>query len=224
MSVHYHAYQSRGYLFTAHEALCQQWRERFSHYDPHRIASILNLSYDSEYLYLRYFQSSYRLRLADGALEKQQKNDWSEDLFFNESMSLYHLLFYTCEHPRFAGVWIPDTSLNLAATHRNTPPDPLLPPFAKKFTGKAELLASACARLGGMPISKGDAGFEFHAFPQVPLRLIFWDAEEDLPAQIQILFDKYATDYIHFETSGCILSDLLEKLEAASLIFLSHNK
>lgn len=214
MSVHYHACQSRGYLFSTHEVLCQQWRERFSSYDPQRISRILNLSHDSEYLYLSYFQSSYRLRLTDGTLEKQEQDSWSDALFFNESMSLYHLLSYTCDQPRSAGVWVPDTALNLAATHRQNPPDPLLLPFARKFSGKTELLRKACLRLGGTPISRGDAGFTFHAFPQVPIQLIFWDAEEDLPAQVQVLFDQYVTDYIHFETAGCIVSDLLEKLEA----------
>ena len=56
MSVNYHAYQSRGVLFEEYEVVCQQWREEFSEYKPERIAKILHLETDQEYLYLTYFR------------------------------------------------------------------------------------------------------------------------------------------------------------------------
>ena len=46
------------------------------------------------------------------------------------------------------------------------------------------------------------------------IQLVYWDADEDFPAQVQVMFDEHATDYIHFETSGCIVADLLEKIDA----------
>lgn len=214
MSVNYHAYQNRRYLFASQEALCQQWRTAFCSYDPGHIAGILHLNYDSDYLFLTYFETPFRLRRKDGVLEKFQNAAWTENLYFNESMSIYHLLTYTCESPRVSGVWVPNTALNTAASHRQNVPDPLLLPFAKKFSGKADALKAACEALGGQKLPRGDVGYEFFSFPQIPLRLIFWDADEDFPAQVQMLFDQYVTDYIHFETTGCIVSDLLEKLEA----------
>ena len=72
MSVNYHASQSRGVPFSEHEAVCQQWREEFSGYDPERIRKILHLTADPDYLYLTYYKAPYRLRLADGVLEKQR--------------------------------------------------------------------------------------------------------------------------------------------------------
>ena len=45
------------------------------------------------------------------------------------------------------------------------------------------------------------------------IQLIFWDADEDFPAQVQVLVDERITDFIHYETVGCIISDLFEKLE-----------
>ena len=56
-------------------------------------------------------------------------------------------------------------------------------------------------------------GYEFEAFPQVHLRLIFWEAEEDFPAQVQILVDRCVTDFIHYETIGCLIADLLDRLD-----------
>ncbi len=214
MSVNYHAFQSIGYLFSAHEALCQQWRERFSHYDPERISKILNLPRDENYLYVTYYQTPYRLRLQDGVLEKETAGGWSDELYFNESMSIYHLLFHTKDFPRISGVWVPNTALEGAGVHNRNLPDPLLTPFGARFSGKLPLLDRACRACGGTPLDKGDLSYQFVAFPQVSLQLIFWDADEDFPAQAQVLVDEKVTDFMHFETTGCVISDLLEKLEA----------
>lgn len=213
MSVNYHAFQNRGYLFANHEVLADQWRTAFAGYDPSRISRILHLESDDEYLYLSYFQSLYRLRLKDGYLEKKANDTWTEDLYFNETMVIYHLLHYTKDAPQIANIWVPNTALEGAGAHNRNLPDPLLTPFAAKFSGKGELLEKACQSLGGTKLSKGDVSYQFIAFPQIQLQLIFWDADEDFPAQVQILVDKQVTDFLHFETTGCMISDLLEMLE-----------
>lgn len=213
MSVNYHAFQSRGYLFSNYEALSEQWRSAFAGYDPARISRILHLETDESYLYLSYFRSRYRLRLADGWLEKETEDGWTENLYFNETMSIYHLLHYTKDQPLITGIWVPNTALAGARAHNQNVPDPLLTPFARKFTGKTELLDLACRELDGSRLSKGDVGYQFSVFPQISLQFIFWDADEDFPAQVQILVDKQVTDFVHFETTGCMISDLLEKME-----------
>ena len=44
------------------------------------------------------------------------------------------------------------------------------------------------------------------------MQLILWDQDEDFPAQVQVLVDQCVTDFVHYETIGCMISDLLEKL------------
>lgn len=212
MSINYHAMQSRGYLFENFEVQCRQWRSAFSGYDPERISGILCLKYDKQYLYISYFQTPYRLRLKDGVLEKYVEGKWSGELYFNETMSIYHLLYYTRDFPSRSGEWIPNDHLD-TRTRSGRTSDPLLEGFAKKFSGHLELLEEACRGLCGEKLAKGDVGYEFQAFEQVPLRMIFWDADEDFPAQVQLLVDSRITDYVHVETTGCMVSDLLEKLE-----------
>lgn len=213
MSINYHAMQSRGYLFENFEVQCEQWRGIFSGYDPQRIAGILHLEYDEQYLYIDYFQTPYRLCLKDGVLEKWSDEAWSRELYFNETMSVYHLLYYTKDFPVASGEWIPNDHLD-TRTRSGRMGDPLLDHFAGKFSGHPERLEEACRRLKGEKLDKGDVGYQFRAFAQVPLQMIFWDADEDFPAQVQLLVDSRITDFVHIETTGCIVSDLLEKLEA----------
>lgn len=212
MSINYHAMQSRGYLFEDFEVQCEQWRRIFSGYDPQRIAKILDLKYDEQYLYIFYFQVPYRLRLRDGVLEKCRDGKWGGELYFNETMSIYHLLQYTKDCPGVSGEWIPNDRLD-TRTRSGGRADPLLEHFAKEFSGHPERLERACRDMKSVKLDKGDVGFQFWAFEQIPLQMIFWDADEDFPAQTQILVDSRITDFVRAGTTGCIVSDLLEGLE-----------
>lgn len=214
MSVNYHAYQSRGVLFSEYEKVCAQWRETFAGLDPERLAKILHLKRDTEYLYIEYFQTLYRLGLGDGGLEKKGEDGWNSELYFNESMAVYHLLYYTKDLPVVSGKWVSSHSIDGVVSRNPNVPDPLLDPFARRYTGHTGELEEACRELGGEKIAQGDVGYEFEAFPCLHLRLVFWDADEDFPAQVQILVDQKVTDFLHYETVGCVISDLLEKLDA----------
>ena len=213
MSVNYHAYQCRGYLLQDYEAICEQWRGCFQNYQPERAVSILKLDADEYYLYLQYFQKPYRLRLKDGVLEKKENQEWSDLIYFNEAMACYHLLYYVKDMPLITGKWVPNTSLGGAASRSEMPYDPLFTPFARRFTGRCAALDQICRQLSGIKRSKGDLCYEFEAFPQVHLQLIFYDADEDFPAQANVLVDDHVTDFIHFETTGCLISDLFEQIE-----------
>lgn len=213
MSVNYHAFQSRGVLFSEYEKVCAQWKETFAGLDPLRLVRLLRLKSDEEYLYVEYFQTPYRLRLSDGSLEKKQGDDWNSELYFNESMAIYHLLYYTKDLPTVSGKWVPSHTVDGVVSRNPGVPDPLLDPFARRYTGRTKELDEACKHAGGQKISQGDVGYEFEAFPRVHLRLVFWDADEDFPAQAQVLVDQKVTDFLHYETVGCVISDLLERLE-----------
>lgn len=234
MSANFHAYQNRGFLFTGYEAICGKWRDTFSNFDPQRAAKALNLSYDEKHLYLTYFATDYRLRLADGVLEKsvprkelpeekraeigrvfrekRYSEGWSPELFFNESMAIYHLLTYIKDEPRKEGAYAPADRI----TRSGNAPDPLSDSFSKEFSGKCEELKKAAESMGAVFVGKGDVAFEVRPFPGVPLRLEFWDADEDFPAQVQIFVNENITDFIHYETIGCLISDLFEKLSQAA--------
>lgn len=212
MSINFHAYQSRGYLFENYEAQCEQWRSRFTKYDPDRVSQILNLKYDDTYLYIVYYHQNFRLCLENGILEKQKDENWTDQIFFNETMSIYHLLYYVQDEPGNSGSWIPNEQLD-SRRKSGKVNDILLESFSKRFAGHCAELEAACKKLRGIPAGKGDVAYEFESFPQVKIRMTFWDEDDEFPAQTQIFVDSRVTDYVHFETTGCMVSDLLELLE-----------
>lgn len=213
MSTHYHAYQARGFNFDVFAVQKAQWQERFAGFDPAKIVEILQLPVEDGKLYVTYFGRQYRLRLSDGVLEKMGNYQWTERLWTNEAMSVYHYLYYTKDRPGFKGSFVPSSSLEGSGIRNTNVPDPLLDPFARRFSGRTAALREVCERLGGRKLAQGDVSYEFDSFPTVPLRLIFWDAEEEFPAQARVLMDEKATDYMDAETVGCVVSDLLELIE-----------
>lgn len=215
MSINFHAYQSRGYLFENFEVQCEQWRTLFSEFNPERVSKILHLNYDTEYLYLTYFGELYRLCLDNGILEKETQDDWTSQLYFNETMSIYHLLHYVKDIPILSGTWVLNEHLDERRKSGKVN-DILLDSFAVKFSDKSEILKVCCEKMHGIAIHKGDVGYEFEVYPEVKLRMIFWDQDEDFPAQVQIFVDSRITDYVHIETTGCMISDLLERIEKVS--------
>ncbi|MDH3883190.1 MAG: DUF3786 domain-containing protein [Desulfobacterales bacterium] len=64
--------------------------------------------------------------------------------------------------------------------------DPLKQVFGQNVDG----LIRAGEILGGKSIDTGDAGYEFKLFPNIPVRLILWAADDEFPAEANIVFNE----------------------------------
>ena len=56
------------------------------------------------------------------------------------------------------------------------------------------------------------SGFLLKAFECIPVRLNFWDADEEFPAQANLLFDSSATDFNHEESIATIATEGMYQL------------
>lgn len=152
--------------------------------------------------------------LADTVKKIWQKQEgWTDRVYFNEGMVIYHLLSFVKDKPGLSGKWIPNTNLDPRATRDQKREDLLQQDFCRKVTGRLEELEDACVQFGGREIpTKADCAYQFQVFPQIALQLHYYDEDDEFPAQVQILVDSRITDYVHLETTGCMVSDLFEKL------------
>ncbi|MDO4622277.1 MAG: DUF3786 domain-containing protein [Eubacteriales bacterium] len=268
MSVNYHAYQCRKYYLHDYPKIAEQWTDMYAGYNPARIAGILHLTYTDTYLYIRYFQTWFRLCLESGRLEKADtdpvfssgaadadpqrsaeapdtnlnhytgapdtnpglpaetagtsvsnpdripEEDWTDEVRFNEAMVIYHILTYTIDSPAVSGEMVSNTSLDPTLSGANSPREKILyDSFSADFASEIDVLQARCERLGGTRIpGNGDLSYAFHPFPFVELHLRFWEKDEEFPAQTIVLVDKKITDYMHPETTGCIIADLFRLL------------
>ncbi|GHU60255.1 hypothetical protein FACS1894171_0990 [Clostridia bacterium] len=88
-------------------------------------------------------------------------------------------------------------------------------PLTREFGGDVEKLKKAAARIGGEylgPNSSGAHIWQFEALPKIPIRLEFYEADDEFPAEAQILFESSAGKFMEFEClaflAGCMSSGL----------------
>ncbi|GHV54816.1 hypothetical protein FACS1894216_15600 [Synergistales bacterium] len=84
--------------------------------------------------------------------------------------------------------------------------------MVKEFGTDNEKLDAAVARLGGskLPVSgKGKHVWALKPLPKIPMRIVKYDADDEFPVDIQLLFDKTAPRYLNTETLGYLARNLV---------------
>lgn len=99
--------------------------------------------------------------------------------------------------------------------------------YIKPFTGRVLTRAAftfgtrlaafraAAARLGGLPLKNGDAGYEFTFFDNYRLRLIVWEGDDEFPPNAQLLYTATFADGFAAEdrvVAGDLLISALKSL------------
>jgi len=85
-------------------------------------------------------------------------------------------------------------------------------------SGQPDKLARACERLGGVNLAHADVGYRINSFDCLPIKFLFWDGDDEFPAQGNLLFDASATDFIHVESTVSLAIEGIQRLaEAAEL-------
>ncbi|HZK55799.1 MAG TPA: DUF3786 domain-containing protein [Desulfosporosinus sp.] len=70
----------------------------------------------------------------------------------------------------------------------------------KAFGHEPKQLLVCSSALGGQPTSSGNASVIFQAFPEIPLRVIIWEGDEEVPANATILFEPSIEHLLHIES------------------------
>ncbi len=89
--------------------------------------------------------------------------------------------------------------------------------LAAKIGKSPETFLAACKAMGGKSIPLGDIGMELMAFPDLPLQLKFYHADEEFPASMTLLFDRNTLQFIRYETvyylAACLQNQLVQKIQ-----------
>ena len=60
------------------------------------------------------------------------------------------------------------------------------------FGEDRDRFSAACLKLGGSPVSYGDAGFVLRLFPRFPVQVLLWLGDDEFPPRASMLVDKNA--------------------------------
>ena len=74
-----------------------------------------------------------------------------------------------------------------------------LDPIFKKFGSDLNRFILSAEKVGGVRTDTGDYSVNFHVLPMIKISYNIWAADEDFPAEANILFDSSITDYFTSE-------------------------
>lgn len=190
-----------------------QAQRGFLRYDLDKIASRFRLDADKAFLYLPFLGRPYRISRASALVEVQEHGEWIP-AGFHTGMTFFDILTNPDGIPVLSGQWCAHASLN--AVHGGTLKGEMAisPEAALPFAGKCAKLRQVCESLGAAPAEKGDYACILPLFPWFSVLLRFYEADEDFPVQLILLWDKYTTRYLRYETTFYTTSAILNRLQS----------
>jgi hypothetical protein len=85
-------------------------------------------------------------------------------------------------------------------------------PLIRTFGPNPAGLIAAGTALAGRPVAHGDAAIELCPFPQLPVRLVIWAGDEEIPPSATILFDAAAATILATEDYAVLAEYLVKRL------------
>ena len=197
-----------------YEKVCEEWRLRFLNMDQQKLMNALpELTAEGDYLTLRHFSRKLGIHRTTGEIAALEDN---RPVSITAKLNFYTLLGYVSPLAVFRDQWVPFEKLKGTAPFGPAFQKGIILPFAATFTGHLKELSAAMAQLGGKRLSYSDMGYQVDGFACIPVRFLFWEGDDEFPAQGNLLFDISATDFIHGESIVSIATVGLEEIARAA--------
>lgn len=191
---------------------------------PEEIATQLDVSYnnDTRQFVVKFFNSEYILDCNTETIYRKADGQVPE---IAASIIILNYLAYARPPQETAKKWvslkeIPNGGvLFYPAFHKNS-----IIGLIKAFGDQPKQLLACASDLGGKPASFGDASAVFQAFPEIPLCVIVWGGDEDIPANATILYEPSIEHLLHIESAiglGMYLASNLKQKAAALTLMLN---
>ena len=173
-------------------------RRLFLTYDQDVILGTTAATADDDYLYLPFCGSDYRISRADGHLFRREGGAWLPSDSHGEVLTIFD---YLCDAKPGRAPARESVSMSSLGGHVHTGLASACGPLEKAFDADPGAFRRACLALGGREKDGGDLCFELDLFPDLPVLLRFWHADEDFPAQLDLLWDKNSLLFLRYETT-----------------------
>ena len=122
-------------------------------------------------------------------LEFEDDSDSQKEIPIQEQILILHYMLSSAPSPLTEN-WISYREIPGASFYYSAFVKRAIDPLKKVFGQNVDGLLSAGEILGGKTIDTGDAGYEFRAFPNIPMRLILWVGDDEFPAEANIVFNE----------------------------------
>ena len=87
-----------------------------------------------------------------------------------------------------------------------------LDPLARTFGANPQQLFDCGFELGAVPDELGDASITLKSLPRIPVTIVVWGGDDELPPQANILFDQSIVSYLSTEDIAVLSSMIVYRL------------
>jgi len=181
------------------EKLYTHFQKLFLQLDHIKVAEKLHLTYDDDNIYVPFFNYHFSVNRHTADITSTFCKNKNRALYREKLLILHHLYFHRFD-AKNSGVMVAFRALRECSDFEPAYQKMTLIPFASYFDRKSQLLKEQAIYMGGRLDSYGDVSFTLNAFPLIPLQFIFWEGDEEFPANANILFDKNIAQFIHPES------------------------
>ena len=191
-----------------YDIMKKRMQPEFLKYDTEAMIKKFGLENDADYIYITLFSQKYRVDRKSGAV---YTGDGEAD--YNAAMTIYDILCQSKENCTPAGELVNMHSLSALHSGSVKLGGGLFDKTAQYFSGKEEALETALQKLGGEKWGRGDVAYKLPMFGNLWTGVVFWSADDEFPASLNLMVDKNLLQYMHFETMWFAMSLLLETIK-----------
>lgn len=189
-------------------------RRIFLEYDQEQLIRKFNLQADKGWIYLTYLNTPCRICRADGQIDQLLDGEWVECRNYSTVMTIYDLLCYHkgATAPALFHQWCTVGSFVVTGV---TDTGAFTKKAAALFDGHVEELKAACKKMGGTHekrMASADVTCRIPVTSFFPVLLQFWEGDDEFPPKLQLMWDRNANSFLHFETTFFLQGDLFERL------------
>ncbi len=157
---------------------------------------------------VEYLNRSYQVTLPDVRLSLV---DNKEEIPIRDKILILHYLARAKGTPLanevIAYKQLPEGSHYFPTFHKRA-----IKPLTDHFGKQPHLLIDTAGKLGGYQADYGDVAVTINAFKRVPVTLVLWQGDEELPPVGNILFDATISDYLSTEDINVLCEIIAWKL------------
>ena len=169
-------------------------RLRFLTYDQ----CAMPVEKDADFLYLSFCGIPYRISRSDGHIFRLENSSWLPADSHGEVLTVYDYLCDAKPGRAHAGEFV---SLASLGNHVHSSLSIHSGDLEKAIDADPAAFCRACGSLGGTPAKGGDLCFDLMLFPDLPIRLRFWHADDEFPPVLDLLWDRNTLSFLRYETT-----------------------
>jgi len=180
--------------------------------DPDTVCRNTGAQYDAENGFtLSILEEDIRASILKRKVTRYHDGLWEDAIYLQSLIALVYLAY--SEYAPITGQWVTEKDLKCSSFFRGIhgiPKGYIMDRFGSDPRGFIEV----GKMLGAMEVDGADAALRVMVLPKVPIKILLWAGDDDLPPAVTFLFDKSIEAYLPADGIWATVKFILEQISA----------